>query len=218
MKLPKHIKGAIFDLDGTLLNSLHVWQDVDRRFFQMHALPLPDDYYRAIKAMELKEAAIYTKTRFSLPESVEEMVGIWHGMVREEYALRVELKPHAKELLELLFSRGVKLGIATSSAREIFLPCLKRHGIEQYFTSFTETREAKRGKNFPDPYLLAAKRLKLSPEDCAVFEDISVGIKSAKTAGFFTVALSDPNCPDEEEALKTYSDLFIRDFLELLIV
>ena len=212
MTLPKHIQGVIFDLDGTLLDSLHVWQDVDARFFAKRNLPLPGDYGQAIKAMELFETAIYTKNRFHLPEPPEEIVAEWHEMVREEYALRVEMKPYAKEYLQKLADEGIKLGIATSSARELFLPCLKRHGVDHLFSAITETREAARGKNFPDPYLLAAERLQIPPENCAVFEDILEGVRSAKTGGFYAVAVADPFSHADEILLKSEANLFITSF------
>lgn len=215
MKLPAHIQGAIFDLDGTLLDSLHVWQDVDTRFFKKRGIPLPGDYLHIVKTMELFEAAIYTKTEFHLPETPEELVLEWHEMVKEEYALRVEMKPYAKEYLQKLSQEGIKLGIATSSAREIFLPCLKRHGVAHLFCALTETREAARGKTFPDPYLLAAERLQIPPEHCAVFEDILVGIKSAKAGGFYTVAVADPFSHADENLLKSEANLFIKSFVSL---
>ena len=212
MKLPTHIQGAIFDLDGTLLDSLHVWNDVDTRFFAKRGMGLPEGYQEAIKPMELYEAAIYTKAQFRLPETPEELVEEWHSMIREEYALRVEMKPYAKEYLEKLAHEGIKLGVATSSSREIFLPCLKRHGVDQLFSALTETREAARGKSFPDPYLLAAERLHIPPEHCAVFEDILVGIRSAKAGGFYTVAVADPFSRADEILLKSEANLFITSF------
>ena len=216
MKLPAHIKGVIFDLDGTLLDSLHVWRDVDIRFFAKRNLPMPNEYLHNVKVLDLYDAAIYTKTTFSLPERPEELVREWLDMVKEEYKFHVALKPYAKEFVESLTARGVKLGVATSSAEELFLPCLKRHGIARYFTAFTETKEAARGKEFPDPYLLAAQKIDAIPEHCAVFEDILVGVKSAKSGGFFTVAVADHYSAADEKALKKEADLFIRGFEELL--
>lgn len=217
MKLPEYIQGAIFDLDGTLLDSLRVWHDVDTRFFAKRGLPLPEGYAKAILSMSLPEAAVYTKTEYHLPDTPEQLVEEWHEMVQEEFALRVMMKPYAKELLEYLSHKGIKLGVATSSAREIFLPCLERHGVAHLFSAFTETREAPRGKTFPDPYLLAAERLNVKPENCAVFEDILVGIRSAKTGGFYTVAVSDPFSHQDENLLKSEANLFITSFREIIL-
>lgn len=215
MKLPGTIRGAIFDLDGTLLDSLHVWQTVDARFFAKRSIPLPDNYLHIVKAMELSEAAVYTKNTFSLRESPEDLVREWREMVREEYALRVEMKPFALEALKKLHAAGIRLAIATSSARELYLPALSRCGAAGLFSAIAETSEAKRGKAFPDVYLLAAERLGLPPEHCAVFEDILLGIGSAKRGGFYTVAVSDPASFCDEAALKEEADLFLSSFEEL---
>lgn len=211
MELPKHIKGAIFDLDGTLLDSLHAWADVDRRFFEKRGLPLPADYAEAIKTMDLNEAARYTKARFSLPEPQEEIAAEWHGMIGEEYAFRIGMKEGAKEYLTYLHGKGLALGIATSSSPRLFLPALRRHGVETLFRSFTVTGEA-RGKEFPDVYLLAAKKLGIEPADCAVFEDVLAGIRSANAGGFYTVAVLDDDSAADFPSLRAEANAAIRDF------
>lgn len=216
MKLPKHIRGAIFDLDGTLLDSLHVWRDVDETFFRRRNLPLPEDYFHSVKTLDLPQAAVYTKERFSLPDSPEDMVKEWLELVQEEYSFHVLPKPFSMEFLFSLKESGIKLALATSSEPNLFLPALKRCGTDKLFSAFVTTREAERGKDYPDVYLLAAEKLELPTESCAVFEDILIGIKSAKKGGFYTVAVSDPHSLSEEEALKQESDLFISSYSEFL--
>lgn len=211
MKLPRQLKGAIFDLDGTLLDSLHVWHDVDVRFFAKRGIPLPEDYYHAISTLDLLQAAHYTKDRFFLPDPPQAMVKEWLDMIGEEYALRIGLKCGARECLAALKERDVSMGIATSCAPELFLPALKRNGIDGYFSAFAITGET-RGKQFPDVYLLAARRLNLLPEECAVFEDIAAGVKSAKAGGFYTVAIASDA---EREALSENADLVLNSFSEL---
>lgn len=215
MKLEKHIRGAIFDLDGTLLNSMHVWQDVDAKFFCRRGLAMPQDYPHIVKAMELSEAAAYTKAAFSLPESEEELIREWRDMVKEEYARNVCLKPYAKETLLRLKSMGIELAVATSSSRELYLPALVRCGVSELFSAFAETGEGARGKAHPDVYLLAAKRLGLPPQACAVFEDVAVGVDSAKRGGFFTVAVADPLSACDEAALRARADVYLTSFFEL---
>lgn len=206
------IKGAIFDLDGTLFDSMGVWDEIDRKFFAKRGLSMPSDYQDAVKRMHFPEAARYTVTRFAFRESEEEIVNEWLEMTKEAYAYDVELKPYAKETLTVLSARGIKLGIATSSAPELFMPVLERCGILPLFSAVARTEEVSRGKGFPDVYLLAAERLNLAPEECAVFEDILHGIKGAKSGGFTTAAVYDRFSAREEAELRREADCYITSY------
>lgn len=210
MILAKEIRGAIFDLDGTLLDSLGAWADVDVRFFAKRGLAVPDDYFDSIKTIDLKDAAVLTKAKYGLPDSCEEIVKEWLSMIADEYAHNIGMKEGAADFLRALHREGVKLGIATSCAPELFLPCLARHGVKDLFSAYAVTREAK-GKEFPDVYLLAAARLGLPPSECAVFEDILQGIESAKRGGFYTVGVCEPASP-EFAAMRQTADEVIAHF------
>lgn len=216
MRLPDFIKGAVFDLDGTLLDSLRVWQDVDRRFFEKRGMPVPADFFDAILLLDLKDAAVYAKEHYGLPDPPEALVGEWLDMVRFEYAERVMLKPFAGEFVRKLHAEGYSLGVATSASADYFLPALERNGIAGCFTAFTESRETPYGKRSPDPYLLAAKKIGVPPAECAVFEDILQGVESAKRGGFYTVAVADPANSGAEKALRETADLFLPSYSELL--
>lgn len=216
MLLPEKIKGAVFDLDGTLLDSLGVWSDVDRKFFAKRNIPMPQDYFEKIKALDLRDAARYTKARFSLPDAESSLVDEWLGLVGEEYRSHVCAKPAAAEYLRYLASRGTGLAIATSSSPALFLPALERLGIGGLFSAFVTTRDVARGKDFPDVYFEAARRLGLPASECAVFEDILAGVRSANAGGFFSVAVYDESSSSEKEALAREADLFVHGFGELL--
>ncbi len=210
MILPDSVKGAIFDLDGTLLDSLGAWADVDVRFFAKRGLNVPADYFDSIKTIDLKDAAVLTKTKYNLKDSCEDIVKEWLSMIADEYARNIELCEGAADFLRMLHRRNIRLGIATSCSPELFVPCLVRHNVKDLFSAYAITREAK-GKEFPDVYLLAAERLGLAPCECAVFEDILQGIESAKRGGFYTVAVCLPSSP-EYEAMKKAADQVISHF------
>lgn len=212
----KPFQYAIFDLDGTLLDSLGAWTEIDRRFFAMRNLPLPPGYADAIKTLSFTEAAHYTKAQFSLSDSPEEIVAEWKQMIQAFYENEVTLKPFAKEYLLSLSGRGVKLAVATSSRRELFLPALKRHGIDAYFSAFVTSEDVGCGKSSPDIYLEAARQLGASPQDCAVFEDARTAVKTAHGAGFYTVAVFDEYSAHEQRQLKESSDYFLRSYEEIL--
>ena len=111
----KHFKAAIFDLDGTLIDSMYVWKKVDIDFLAMHGIPVTKEYTEKMRGMFFRTAAEYTRTVYHLSESVEEIVDTWLSMAQREYAHHVQLKPFAKEYLEFLKQQDVKIGMATSS-------------------------------------------------------------------------------------------------------
>lgn len=212
----KDFKCAIFDLDGTLLDSTDVWNQVDEEFFAERGLVLPKDYAKTISPMGFRGAAEYTIERFNLKETVAQVTAQWHSMAQKKFAEQVSLKPYVKKYLEMLKADGIKLCIATASHEDLFMPSLEHNGICHLFDSFTTTQEVGRGKGFPDIYLKAAEKNSTPVENCVVYEDIYECIKSAKSGGFFTVAVYDEKSKEDEEKMRHLSDRYINSFSELL--
>lgn len=214
----KNFKGAIFDLDGTLLDSMWVWKQIDVDFLGKRGLDVPRDYLEKITPMHFLQAAEYTIKRFSLPDTTDEIIAEWSDMALDAYRNTIGLKPHAKEYLLYLKEKDVKLSVATASNEQIYTPALKRNGIYDLFDAFTSSYEAARGKGFPDVYELAAEKIGLDAEDCVVFEDIYAGIKGAKAGGFFAVGVEDVFASHERDKIIAEADLYIKDFSELIII
>lgn len=206
------IDGAIFDIDGTLCDSLWVWKEIDKRFLNRRGFEVPPDYSKAIDAMNFRLTAEYTIERFKLDETPEALMNEWLDMARDIYAHEIGLKTGAKELLLSLKERGVKLGIATSSYEELYIPLLKNNGVFELFSAVMDTTMT-RGKAFPDIYLAVADKMGVEPSRCVVFEDIPLGLKSAKEGGFKTVAVYD-RFGDYPE-IHSLADKFIMSFDEL---
>lgn len=209
-------KGAIFDLDGTLLDSMGVWSRVDIEFLEKRGIALPADYAAAVKAMSFSEAARYTIRRFGLAQTENEIIEEWREMVQEEYACRIPLKPGAGVYLSRLHRDGVRIGLATACGRELYEPALVNNGIFGLFDAFASVSEAGRGKGFPDIYLLAAKRLGVNPGDCTVFEDIPEAVRGAKAAGMRTVGVFDAASAGDRVEMERLADAFIENFTDLL--
>ena len=205
-------KGAIFDLDGTILDSTNIWHMVDTKFFSMHNMSVPSDYLENISAMNIYDIARYTINRFNFNYKVNELVDLWNNMAIEEYTKNVLIKPYVKEYLLKLKSEGVKLGIATALDSLLYEPCLKRNGIFDIFDDHRSLSTMKNGKDSPDIYLFVAGKLGVKPEECMVFEDIAKGCKSAKSANFYVVGVND----SDNENIKKYTDKYIYSFKELL--
>ena len=208
---------AIFDLDGTLINSTGVWNKVDEDFFNRRNVIMPPEFPQVIKTHTLMSGAVYIKDRLSLPESSEDIVKEWHDAAVYAYHNDVRIKPYVKELLELLKnSYGYKIGLATSNTHELYDQCLINNGIYDYFDSFTQSDEVERLKGFPDIYEKSAERMGVPKEECIVFEDVYQAVKGARMGNFFTVAVEDSASADDREEIIKIADVYIKSFRELV--
>lgn len=175
---------AIFDLDGTLLDSTWVWEKIDIDFLAKRGIAVPADYMQEIRNHNFITGSKYVIERFHLNENAEDIAAEWHEMAQEQYDNVITLKPGAGAFLRKLKAQGMKLTVATSSTHTLFEKCLKRNGIYDLFDSFTETHEVERGKGYPDVYELAALRCQTDTAHCIVFEDILKAVQGAKKADF----------------------------------
>lgn len=212
----KNFKGAIFDLDGTLLDSMNIWHDVDVEFFKRRNLPLDSSYVDIIKNMHLPAAAVYTKEKYNLKESAEQIVDEWLQLCSEAYLSNVDLKPGVYNYLQKLHDKGVRMAFATASEKIVCEQTLKNHGIFDFFTDFAYVSEINIGKTEPDIYLLACERIGLNPHECIVFEDIIEGIRSAKKANFITCGVYDKSSEQDTDEIRNIADYYIKSFDELL--
>ena len=207
---------AIFDLDGTLLDSTWVWREVDRAFFERLGIPEPADYVPAIQGMSFRETAVYTVGRFNLPETVEEVMAGWMRSTAEIYARRVALKPGALDYLRALKRVGVKLAVATANRRELFGPALERCGAMELFDAVCTSAEVgDAGKGDGRLFGLAARKLGVDPAACAVFEDTLEGVRGALRAGMKAFAVRDEANGHHSEEIAALADGVIEDFTEM---
>ena len=209
-------RGMIFDLDGTLLDSMGGWSQIDVNFLAKRGIDLPEDYQQAVTPMGARQAADYTIERFHLPDTPEMLMEEWLSMAYEAYSRDIPLKPYAYEYVEKLYREGKKLAIATSSDRYLVLPALERTGLLPMMTSVVTAAEVSRGKGFPDIYQRAAEHLGLRASDCAVYEDIIEGIRGAKAGGFLAVGVYEKQNEENYQQIRAESDLYIHSFRELL--
>lgn len=212
----KNIEGAVFDLDGTLLDSSWVWEKVDEKFLGDRGFQVPDDYVDEISPLGAERAAVYTIERFGLNEDKDDIVREWIEMAKKEYATEVVCKPYAKEFLEELHKLNIKMAVATSSDRELFMKTLECEGILKYFQKIVTVDEVERGKGYPDIYEEAARRIKVNPHKCLVFEDILAGVTGASLGEFNVVAVFDEKSKHNWEKIKSISKYSINDYKELL--
>lgn len=212
----KNKEAVLFDLDGTLVDSMWMWKEIDIQFLAKFGYDCPDDLQRAVEGMSFTETAVYFKERFAFPMTLQEIKDCWTQMSIDKYRYEVGLKPGAMEFLKYCRDHRIKTGIATSNGRDMVDAVIESLKIGDYLQVVTTACEVNAGKPEPDIYLEAAKRLSVKPEDCLVFEDIPAGILSGKRAGMTVLAVDDEFSRDLDREKRKLADGFIRDYTELL--
>ena len=210
------MKGAIFDIDGTILDSMSAWWELTVRYFGLRGVSLSDEENDKIQKMTLEEGIPYIQSKYLPNISMNRLFDEFRAMTADAYANRIPPKPGVCEYIHRLHEDGIKIAAATSGFPELCSSAFKRIGIIDCFDAYAYSSEVGCGKDRPDIYLLAAKRLGLEPGDCVVYEDIITGITSAKAAGFATVAVEDPTNARDKERLIRRSDRYITGWNELL--
>lgn len=211
------IQAAIFDLDGTLIDSMWMWYRIDEEFLGQFGCPVPEDLQKAIEGMSFTETANYFKKRFPfIPYSIDQLKVIWNGMAYDKYMNEVTTKPGLSEYLAFLKEKGIRTGIATSNSRELAETALKGLGIMEYFDSIRTSCEVKQGKPAPDIYLLVAKDLGVEPGRCLVFEDVPAGLTAGNRAGMRTCAVEDNFSVHMEKEKRELSSFWVSDYRAMI--
>ncbi len=211
----KEIEAVIFDLDGTLMDSMWLWGDIDIEFLGRFGYPVPDDLPGKIEGMSFTETAQYFKDRFALPCSVDEIRQEWNRMAFQKYSAEVPLKPGAADFLHWLRKQHIRTAIASCSSHELIQACLAGNQAEDLFDLIVTSCEAGKGKPAPDVYLFTAGRLGISPEHCLVFEDVPSGILAGKNAGMRVCAVEDAYSVSRREDIRALADYYIRSYGEI---
>lgn len=211
----EQIKAVIFDMDGTLMDSMWLWEDIDIEYLGRYGISVPPGLQNEIAGMSFTETAGYFKERFQIPASIEAIKNDWNAMAWEKYNTEVFLKPGCLEFLNYLKRSHIKTGIATSNSRELTELVLDRQQIRNHMDSIRTSCEVKRGKPFPDIYELVASDLGVRPEECLVFEDVIPGIQAGKTAGMNVCAVYDPFSAKEDQQKRELADYYINNFYNI---
>lgn len=210
------MKAAIFDMDGTLLDSMPMWGNLVREYIKEKGIVCSADSLREVESLALKEAAAYFAEHFLEGVTAQQVLQEWSCYVEREYATTVSPKPGVMEYLETLKRRDVKMCVATLTDAYHAQPVLDRLGMSKYMEFVLTVPEVGKDKRFPDIYLLAAEKMDTLPEQCVVFEDSFYAAQTAKNAGFAVYGVYDPHHKGGNEKLRRISDRFIESFEQLL--
>lgn len=212
-----NIEALIFDMDGTLIDSMWVWTSIDEVFLAKYDLREPENFHEGMEGKSYTETAQYFKDIFpTLTLSIEEIMDIWTEMAYERYTTQVPLKAGAREFISKMRAEGKKIGIATSNARELVDDTLKALEIQDLIDAVCTSCEAGAGKPAPDVYLKVAEMLGIDPKQCMAFEDVPMGIMAGVNAGMKTCAVEDDFSANLKEKKKELADYYINDYYEVL--
>ena len=210
------IDAVIFDMDGSLVDSMWIWKQIDIDHFAMNGKELPEDFQSQVDGMSLYQTAVYVKETFAFDETVEEMVELWNSMAYKKYAEDVCYKKGVEDFLCKCLERDIKLGIATSNSRHLYDAVAKHLDFNQYFECVITGTEVTNGKPAPDVYLKAAEEMGVDPKRCLVFEDIVKGIQAGHNAGMKVCAVDDSYSFEQRSEKQKAADYFIYDFTEIV--
>ena len=210
-KILKTAKAVIFDVDGTLLDSMYVWKNAGEKYLNSLDIKAESNLGDRLFAMSLEGAADYIRENYHLNESRELIIAQVIQLVEEEYFYNIPLKSGVEQFLKFLKENNIPMAVATSSDRRVVEAAFKRLGIFDYFSKIFTCSETGAGKDKPDIYYRAAEYLGYPPEKIWVFEDALHAAQTAKNAGFYVTGIYDSSCT-EQEKLKKLADIYIKEF------
>lgn len=209
------MKGIIFDLDGTLIDSMPMWKHLDQHFIESKGMVYDSNISYEILGMNLEQAADHFRVRYQLPMTAEQIVQEWNHYLYEQYTNAVKLKPGVLALLDYYQSRGVKMCIATLTDRWLSEAAAKRLGLMDYMEFLVTANEVGKSKQFPDIYDVCATRMSVTPKTCVVMEDTLHAVITAKNAGYTVYGIYDETSRDTAD-IQRHSDKFVVDFGRLM--
>ncbi len=208
------IKGVIFDIDGVLLDSMGIWDDLGARYLKSIGVKPEDGLNEILFSMSMEQGASYLNEHYRLQKTDPEIHAGITQMIEDFYFHEVLPKPGAKELLEFLKQNGIKMTAATSSPRIHVEKALERNGLLGFIEKIFTNTEVGASKHEPEIYNQAAAFLGTKPDETLVFEDSLYALKTAKEAGFVTVGVYDEKGESDQEGVKNTGDHYIKGLKE----
>lgn len=209
------LQSAIFDMDGTLLDSMPMWQELGVSLLGRFGVEADAELQERLKPMTLRQGAAYCRETYHLEPTVEELVALLEQRVDHFYHNEVQAKPGVARFLSLLKMEGVWMYVATATDRHLAEAALRHAGIDGYFRGLVTSAEVGSGKENPEIFERAMRRLRSNKKDTVVFEDSLHAIRTAKAAGFRVAGVYDASSEAQQEEIRSLADYYIRSFDEM---
>ena len=206
------MKAAIFDVDGTLVDSIEFWTNLGKNYLISLGITPREDLNKALETLTVEEGISYMQERYKIPRTLGEIKNEMDELLYSYYKKQVKLKPFVIELLEVLRQKDIKLGIASVIDEKLISSVLNRYGIYDYFEFVQTCENTGLSKDDKDFYKLLSKRLDLKAEEIFLFEDSLYCMKAAKKADLNIVAVEDDYSKKDLENIMEVADIYIKDF------
>ena len=208
------MKGAIFDVDGTLLDSMGIWDNLAERYLTERGIEPEEHLSEKLAVFSLEESSEYLKKMYGLEEAPDEIRSDIMGIVASFYKYEVVLKPGAKQLLEKLKKQNILMNIATTGDVRLVHAAFRRLGIDGYFEHIFTCTELNTTKREPFIYQKAAEAMNCRPEETLVFEDALHAVETAVNAGFVTVGVAEKANQRDREKIKEFADYYLESLAD----
>lgn len=205
------IKGAIFDVDGTLLNSMYIWETIGEEYLRSLGIEPEKNLREKIKELSLYQSACYIQKEYNVKLSTDEIMDGVNNMIKDFYLNKAELKDGVKDFLKELKNKGVKMCVATATDKYLVQRALERCGVIDFFSEIFTCTSVGHGKDEPIIYRTATEHLGIDKKDVVIFEDALYAVKTAKADGFTVASVYDSSEINQKE-IKALSDFNFSDF------
>lgn len=207
-------KGFIFDVDGTILDSMSIWMDAGKLYLESLSIKTDENIGEVMFEMTMEQGAKYLQDNYNVELSIEEICQGINDRVFEFYEKEAPEKPGIREVLEKARNSGIAMTIATSTDRPMIEAALKRLDLIDYFQEIFTTTEVGKGKDSPDIFNKAMLAMNTSPENTWLFDDAAYSLATAKKMGINTVGVYDVHSDGRQDEVKKFSDVYIKEWRE----